>query len=249
MTERKPLDKKAKIRLVITITVLVIFLTLVTTLLIHFWPYIKGLIAGDEAIKNTLLAKFQSWGPWAWVLLIFCMILQIIIAILPNGIFTIIAGMIYGPFWSVIITLVGTTIGCYIVIVLVKFFGKDFANIFIDVDQKLSKFKILEDERRILIMMFGYLLLPFLPDDFLAFIVPFTKVKVKNFLIVNFIARIPSTVISAYFGDSLITGNYIVASILIGVAVLVGLLCMIFSKQIEKLLLKIKFRKKETTEK
>ena len=80
--------------------------------------------------------------------------------------------------------------------------------------------------------MFSYLLIPLLPKDPIAFIVPFTKVKVRYFIIIHTVARLPMTIVSVIFGNSVVTGNYI-ASIVIGsLSLILAILCFIFNKKI-----------------
>lgn len=91
--------------------------------------------------------------------------------------------------------------------------------------------------------MFSYLLIPFLPKDPIAFIVPFTKVKIRYFILINLFARLPMTIVSVIFGNSVITGNYI-ASIVIGsISFILALLCFIFNKKIIDILDKITSKK------
>lgn len=223
-------DKK---RLIITSTILISFIIACIVLIIIYWDYIYGLFTRDEKIINELQGMLNKTGSWAWLVLLSLMILQVVFAVLPNGPFEMIAGLMYGPFKGILIALAGTTLGSLIVILLVRAFGKGFAGLFVNLKDS-KKYKLLNDENRCLVMMFGLLLIPGLPKDFLAFLVPFTKVKIWKFLIVNLIARAPVTIFSVLVGDSIRSGNYTLSIVLGVIALIIGLFCVIFNKSIVK---------------
>ena len=80
--------------------------------------------------------------------------------------------------------------------------------------------------------MFGYLMIPALPKDIVAFIAPFTKVNLWRFTLINIFARIPMTIVSVMMGTAFIDGNYVLAFVLAGCSGVCALLCFIFNKKI-----------------
>ncbi len=238
--ERDELSKNNnKKRIIITSTILVVFLGLIVFLIVYYWDYVYGLITKDEAITKEIEALVEKAGPWAWLVLIFLIMLQVLFAVIPNGVFEMLAGIVYGPFLGVIIACVGISVGTLVVILLVKSFGRGFANLFVDLKDE-EKYKFINDKKRCMFVMFGLLIIPGLPKDFLAFLVPFTKVKTWEYLILNIIGRLPTIIISVLFGDSLMNGNYSLTIILMCIGVVVGLICIIFNKQFSKLICKEK---------
>lgn len=243
---KKPTKDDLK-RLIITSVSLALFLGTIIFLIIYFWPSLKALFMAEGEEREILVNKLRSYGSWAWIIIVLLLALQIIIAILPNGPFSIIAGMMYGPFVGVILSLIGIALGSFIVVLLIKAFGKGFASIFVNYEEKEKQFKNIDNKRRTLIIMFGYALMPGLPDDFLVFLVPFLKIKFSHFIITNLIARTPSIIVTVLLGNSFITGDYTLTIVLMAITVLIGLLCIIFNKQITKLIDKI-FNKEESLE-
>ncbi len=225
---KKRIDKK---RIIITSVVLCIFIGVMIFLIVKFWPYLIGLLRDDEEVRNELIQILESKGKWAWLLLILCLMIQVIFAIIPNGAFEMIAGLFYGPWLGSIISLVGSTLGCIVVIILVRAFGKGFASLFVNLEDS-KKLAFLRDEKRCLILLFGFLIIPGLPKDFVVFLVPFTSIKIWKFVLVNLFARAPATIISAVLGNSLMTGDFNLGLILMGTFALIGVLCLIFNKKI-----------------
>lgn len=204
-------------------------------------------INSDEIYRQELVEQIKSTGGFSWLILVGIQIIQTILAVIPAGPVVIISGMIYNPFLATIICLVGQTIGAVIVIYLVKLFGYTFISLFIDPEQT-KKFKILKDGKRCGVLMFSYLLIPLLPKDPIAFIVPFTKVKVKHFVWINLLARTPMTIVSVIFGNSLMTGQYLLAIILGGACAILALLCFIYNKKIVNIIDKLTMKKDYTSD-
>lgn len=234
MERNEKMSKEDKRRIIITSSILGAFIILCVVLIIVFWDYIYGLFTRDEKVINDIENMLTKYGSWAWLILLFFMILQVVFAVLPNGPFEMIAGIMYGPFKGILIALAGATLGALIVILLVKAFGKGFAGLFVNLKDG-QKYKLLNDEKRCLVVMFGLLIIPGIPKDFLAFLVPFTKIKTWKFLIINLIARTPVTIFSVLFGDSIRSGNYALSISLGIVALIIGLICVIFNKKIVSL--------------
>lgn len=245
---KKKFSRAEITRIIISFVVLAAFLGALIYIVIRFWPYIIGLLKNDENVKNQIIQMFENFGHYAWAILLLCMILQVVFAILPNGIFEVVTGLIYGQAIGVVISLVGTSLGCLLVISLVRLFGKGFASLFVNLDNQNSKFKFLHDEKRCLVLIFGYLFIPGLPKDFIVFLVPFMNVKVYKFLIVNLIARTPSTIVSVFLGDSLMTGNLGLGILLFGIATIIGALCLIFNKKIVNFLEKSEKKESKPSE-
>ncbi|MDE7161619.1 MAG: VTT domain-containing protein [Anaeroplasmataceae bacterium] len=232
------------IRITIQIIILLGFLALIIYATIKLYPIFTR-IQKDEDYLNQILDQIHSYGSISWLILIGMQIVQTVLAIIPAGPIVILTGMLYPPAIAVIISLVGQTLGALVVIGLVKLFGYSFLALFIDPEQP-KKFKLLEDGKKCGVLMFSYLLLPFFPKDPIAFIVPFTKVKIRYFVIIHLIARLPMTIVSVIFGNSVVSGNFL-ASIIIGcISFILAILCFIFNKRIVAFLDKI--TSKKTTE-
>ena len=199
-------------------------------------------IQNDEIYRNEIVEQIQSTGIWGGLILISIQVVQTILAIIPSGPVVIIAGMMYEPWIAVLICLIGQTLGALLVIVLVKLFGYTFISLFVDLE-KVKQFKILNNEKKCAVLMFSYSLIPLLPKDPLAFVVPFTKVKTWVFLAITFVARIPMTIVSVVFGNSLISGEFGLGIIIAGISLLLAILCFIFNNRIVNYLDKILVKK------
>ncbi|MDE6047123.1 MAG: VTT domain-containing protein [Anaeroplasmataceae bacterium] len=240
-------DKKKRykmIRIVIQLVLIGFLLGLAIYACVELYPVFNRM-QKDDAYLEEVLTSIRAYGNISWLILIGMQIIQTVLAIIPAGPVVILTGMLYPPVLAVIICLVGETLGALVVIGLVKLFGYSFLSLFVD-PEKTKKFKLLEDGKRCGVLMFSYLLIPFLPKDPIAFIVPFTKVKVRYFVLINIFARLPMTVVSVIIGNSVITGNYVAAIIIASISFLLAILCFSFNKKIVACLDRFTSKKSET---
>ena len=228
MNESK--KKKYKIiRIIIQIILLILILTAVIYLTIKFYPiFIK--INEDEVYRNEVVEKIRSYGIWSSMIIILAQVLQTILAFIPSGPIVMISGILFNPFIAVIVCVIGQTLGGICVYFLVKLLGYKFIALFINPDQ-IKNSRFLKNTTKCEVLMFGYLLIPALPKDLVAFVAPFTNIKVKNFILINLIARIPMTIVTVFMGNSLISGSYWIATILAITSFVLAILCFIFNKK------------------
>ena len=229
------------VRIIIQSILLALFFLGVVIACFKLYPiFIR--IQNDEMYRNEIVEQIQSTGIWGGLILILIQVVQTILAIIPSGPVVIIAGMMYEPWIAVLICLIGQTLGALLVIGLVKLFGYTFISLFVDLE-KVKQFKILKNEKKCAVLMFSYSLIPLLPKDPLAFVVPFTKVKTWVFLAITFVARTPMTIVSVVFGNSLISGEFGLGIIISGISLLLAILCFIFNNRIVNYLDKILVKK------
>lgn len=220
----------SKKKLIIQGLIMGIFIILCIIATIYLYPIIKRMNT-DELFRDEFKNKIASFGFFGILLLLLCFIIQNVLAVIPTAPFEIIAGLLYGTFGGIAISLIGSTLGSLVVILLVHLFGENFVKYFANIEDK-KKFKFVNDPKRTEVIMFSILFMPGIPKDFLSFFVPFTKVKTLNFLVINLIARTPSVIISALFGNSLVNGHLTLAIVLFAIAAVISILGIVFNKQI-----------------
>lgn len=223
------------------IVLIALFAVICIGVTIYLYPYIKRM-GSDDAYRQAFIDKIQSFG-WAGIIVvIFCFVIQNVLAVIPAAPFEIIAGAMYGTWGGILVSLIGCTLGALVCILLVRLFGENFAKKFVNMEDK-KKFKFVDDPGRTKVIMFSILFMPGIPKDFLCFLVPFTKVKTYQFLILNVIARAPSVFISTLFGESLLTGNLTLAIVLFAIAAVISILALVFNKKIVEFINKIAKKK------
>ena len=220
--------KKFKAQAIINIVAII----LLTALFISLYFIFKDkfdLLNTKEGLEN-FINDVQNTGFLGGIILVVIQILQVVVAFIPGEFVELASGIMFGPVLGLVLCLIGLNIGTIIIFGLVKLLGKPF------VDENVSdhnqKFLFLNNSNRTLIILFFIFLIPGIPKDILIYLVPLTKVKMWQFLIVSSVSRIPSILTSTIAGTSIINGDYLVAGIIMGISLILAIIGLIFNKQI-----------------
>ncbi len=164
-------------------------------------------LLGTEQGRTELAEMIEKAGIFAPLVFLLMMALQIVIAFIPGGPLEITAGVLFGGWLGIFLTVTGAFLGTLFVYSLVKKFGRPMVNVFIE-EEKIKKFSVLEDEDKLEFWVFILFLIPGIPKDLLTYIVPLTKIQGKQFLLLSTLARFPALTASVLMGDSLSDGKY-----------------------------------------
>lgn len=208
---------------------IVILLSIIIILTIYFIPYTIKL--KNEYYRNYLVNQILNlkWkGPFALILLF---AFQLIIPILPGEPFEVISGIIYGPILGTLYAQIGIFIGSLLVVWTIR-----SLNLKINI-KKYPKWlnNILNDKTSLNYSIFFITLIPGLPKDIIPYMISQTNMKIKDYLIINFLARIPSIISSTIVGSSLFNGHYKLSLIIFILELFISILCLIFKNKIIKL--------------
>ncbi len=88
-------------------------------------PLIELIHPSLEINKTTIGDFIRSLGPWGPVSSIVLMVVHSFVPC-PAEFLTIFNGMVYGPFWGVVITWVGAMLGAFASSGLTKYYGQPF---------------------------------------------------------------------------------------------------------------------------
>lgn len=187
--------------------------------------------------KNNKMESFEelvdSFGPLGVLFMTALQVLQVVFAVIPGEPIELLMGALYGTWWGCLICLVGVAIGTLIIFMLVKCLGKGFIDSFSDSD-KFKKLKFLQRPAGRDIFIFVLMFLPGTPKDLLTYFAPFTGINMWRFLVISFLARIPSVVSSTYVGKNFANGDYlksIITFVIVGAVSILGII--VYNKIIE----------------
>ena len=151
----------------------------------------------------------DSYGKWGLPVMMFVQLAQIVVALIPGEIIEFVSGALYGWLWGAVFCLVGVAVGQTIIFISVRFFGKNFVEKFAG-NETMTKFKFLQDEKKLKTVIFLLFFIPGTPKDALTYVVPLTKISLKDFLWLTLVARIPSIISSTFAGAAFSEHNYFV---------------------------------------
>ena len=160
--------------------------------------------------------RFQQWvdsqGLLAPVLFMGMVILQVVVAVIPGEPLEIAAGYAFGALEGTILCVLGTLIGGVLVFLLVRRFGAQAVEVFFDLE-KFRSLRFFQDRRRLTFWVFLVFFLPGTPKDVLCYFVGLTDMRLRTWILVSAVARIPSIITSTVGGSALGMGEYAFAAI------------------------------------
>jgi len=209
----------------VSLTVFLVAMLALTGIAIPFINSIKE----PEKFK----AFINQFGAFGIVVMFLIQVAQIIVALIPGEVVEFMAGCMYGWLGGLLLCLVGVAVGQTIIFGLVKWLGKDFVEAAAG-SKAMDKLKFLKDEKKLRLIIFFLFFIPGTPKDMITYIVPFTKIKLRDFIVLTLIARIPSIVSSTYAGEALVENDYKTLIIAYGAILIVSLIGIGIYKIYEK---------------
>ena len=202
---------------------LLVVLTILFIVGLYLWPVMKEFTTENGRIKMVNFIRMKEYTGIAIFIMI--QIIQVIIFIIPGEFIEIVGGMIYGPVFGYLLCQIGMIIATILIYYLVKYLGYDFIQGIIG-EKKLGEFTFLKNEKKLEIIIFILYFIPGTPKDALTFLVPFTNISLKKFILISTIARFPTVISSTLVGSQFQQGNYkqaLYIFVFIGIISLVGI--------------------------
>lgn len=141
---------------------------------------------------------------------------------LPGLPITIVGGILFGPFWGVVYSITGATVGASIAFLISRYIGRDW----IEGKLRNPKWRQLD----IMVEQHGWKavaftrLIPLFPFNLLNYAFGLTKVKFVHYVVVSFICMLPACIAFIVFSSSLlevIKGN-LTAEFIVGLLLIAG---------------------------
>lgn len=224
------LQLKKKTRIIQIIGAVSVCVIIVSVFLYCYFKYGKQIyeIFGNIDNLKAFLAPFKGFDKWVFVAI---RAFQTVIKIIPAEPLEIGSGLLYGTWGGMLLCMLGTMIGSFVIIALTRVFGRRLVEVFIPVE-KINSLRFLQNKKRVYISLFLIYLLPGTPKDILTYAAGITDIDMKKFLLITGIARIPSILTSTWCGEQLIEQNYTLAIIIFAATTVATVLCSVIYKKI-----------------
>lgn len=213
--ERKKIRNKKRVQIISVCA----FLAVLAVATIASIPLIKAFNSEDGllALQEKLSAYKGIWG-----VLIFTIIqaLQVVIAVIPP--IQIVGGLLFGWFWGCLLSFAGTLLGTLCIFMLVKKFGRPIVEAFVN-EEHLKKYKFLNNERKLTVILMILYLIPGIPKDVISYIVPLTPIEKRDFFMYVMPCRLPAIIMSTVLGSNVGSGNIKAAMVVLAAAIVIGI--------------------------
>ena len=155
------------------------------------------------------------WGPFVYIML---QIAQILFAPIPGQVVGGVGGYIFG-WWGILWTLIGSTIGYLIIILISRKFGRSLIEKIFK-KETVDKFDfVLGDNAAIL--LFLIFLLPGLPDDMVGYMAGLTNIRMSRIITLMTLGHVPTIIITNYIGMGLGEENLTPVAIIVAIVVII----------------------------
>ncbi len=182
--------------------------------------------------RQRLLAFIDSLGPAGFIGFILLQTMQVIAAPVPGEVTGFIGGYLYGPAVGILLSTVGLTAGSLIAFSLSRIFGRPFVEKFVK-RETMGKYDYLLHHKGAF-LVFLLFLIPGTPKDLLCYILGLGHLTTKEFLIISTVGRFGGTVLLTLGGNYVHHHQYYRFFILLGIAIILIFLSMVYKDKLEK---------------
>jgi len=168
----------------------------------------------DAAALRVWIAQFGLFAPLVFVLI---QATQVVVAPIPGQVVALVAGYLFGPLWGTVYSVTGVLIGSAVAFSLSKRYGRSFVEDILHEDV-IDRFDGFVDTVG-LPGLFAFVIIPGLPDDAICFLSGLTKWRLREFIAVIAVGRLPAYVLTVYAGGELASGRFLEGIALIGVVI------------------------------
>lgn len=211
---------------------LIAFLALMVVIMVLLWPYIHEVF--EPGGLSCVIDDVRNAGPLGFLILLAMQFMQIVVAFIPGEVVQMAAGMMYGPWLGAAVILLGCIISSAFVFVVVHRLGAPFVQDMVPT-KYLDKFRAFEESGKLSIVVFILFLIPAMPKDTFTYLVPLTNMRMRDFLVLSNVGRIPGIVISTYAANGLVDGNITQSIIIFAVVAVIAIVAIVFRDKIMNL--------------
>ncbi len=149
----------------------------------------------DAQAMEGLVRKAGPWGPIAYIALYFVAPLFL----LPGSPLTIASGVLFGPIWGTLYTIIGATGGACLSFLAARYLGADWVER--KAWGKLGRIKAgIEKEGWKFVVLLR--LVPVVPFNLLNILLGLTRIRLSVFAVTSFFAMLPGTAAYVYLGHA-----------------------------------------------
>lgn len=227
MKERSEAEKQLSLKRKRIITVCSLIITVALFLWLGY--YITDVLmfsynsdGGIKAAASNFKTLIESYGN-AGILVAFAIqVLQVVVSPIPGEVIEVGMGLCFGWFGGMVICLLGSALGAWIIMLFVRKFGFKLVELFVPLE-KINELRFINNEKKLERTVFMLYIFPGTPKDPLIFFFGLTRIKIRDFIIISTIARIPSIVSSTIGGEFLVNNNYLGAILIFAITGAVSL--------------------------
>ncbi len=210
-------DIRRRRRQILAISVFVLLMAGLTAIFITHGKTLVHFFKEPEHLRVWV----ESHGLLGKLIYVLCVIVQVVIAVIPGEPLELMAGYAFGAVPGTLLCLFASAVGSILVFLLVRRFGMRFVELFYPAE-KLENLRFLKTSPKRTVLFAVIFAIPGTPKDLLCYYAGLTDMKLKDFILISSLARLPSIITSTLGGDALGTQRYIHALIILGIVLAIS---------------------------
>lgn len=183
--------------------------------------------------RERLFAFIDAHRRYAILIFVAFQALQVVAAPIPGEVTGFVGGVLFGPYWGVVYSTIGLTLGSWLAFLLARALGRPLVERLVARETMRRYDYVMRHQG--LFLAFLLFLLPGFPKDYLCYLLGLGHMSQRSFLLVSIPGRLLGTVLltlgGAYFRDA----RWLALSVVVGVALLLVMLAMIYRDRLERL--------------
>lgn len=194
--------------------------------------YVTGLF--DVFLDRERLLEFiDRHLAYAAFIFIGLQALQVVAAPVPGEATGFVGGLLFGPFWGVVLSTIGLTLGSWAAFMLARWMGRPLVEALVRAET-LRRYDYVMKHKG-LFLAFLMFLIPGFPKDILCYILGLGHMRVRDFLAVSVTGRLLGTILLTLGGTYVRDERWVALYVVIGVGLAITLLAMVYRRRIERL--------------
>ncbi|MBQ3321336.1 MAG: TVP38/TMEM64 family protein [Firmicutes bacterium] len=229
-TEKTVLNKEEKRKRIMAILKLSLLALILIGIPVYIFFFHHDLIDSFSNMKE-LIRDIKGYRKESILIYMVAQALQVVICIIPGQALQFAGGYLYGMLLGLLLSLIGIAVGSCIAYFFARMLGRDAVHLFFG-ERKVTEMIDLMNSPKGLIVTFIIFLIPGIPKDLCSYAAGLSNIKIKPYLIVSMIARIPGMLGCLIIGSRVGAGGYTSAAVVAAIAVVLLILGIVFRQKI-----------------
>jgi len=229
-TEKTVLNKEEKRKRIMAILKLSLLALILIGIPVYIFFFHHDLIDSFSNMKE-LIRDIKGYRKESILIYMVAQALQVVICIIPGQALQFAGGYLYGMLLGLLLSLIGIAVGSCIAYFFARMLGRDAVHLFFG-ERKVTEMIDLMNSPKGLIVTFIIFLIPGIPKDLCSYAAGLSNIKIKPYLIVSMIARIPGMLGCLIIGSRVGARGYTSAAVIAAIAVVLLILGIVFRQKI-----------------
>jgi uncharacterized membrane protein YdjX (TVP38/TMEM64 family) len=183
--------------------------------------------------RERLLHFIRQHRAYSALIFVGLQALQVVAAPVPGEVTGFVGGVLFGPFWGIVLSTAGLGLGSWVAFVLARWLGRPLVERLVDAET-IRRYDYVMKHKG-LFLAFLLFFIPGFPKDYVCYLLGLGHMSVRNFLVVSISGRLLGTILLTLGGTYFRDERWGELFIVIGIGVAAILIAMIYREKLERM--------------